>query len=441
MSTNVMRPTPAAIDAPTGVRRLLDRTDLPQTTLLPGHRQIYTRPGSVRRGRTHLIKLVEQAGLRGRGGAAFPTATKLRAVAEGGRRSVVVVNGTEGEPASRKDAMLLQVRPHLVLDGATHAAASVGASEIYVCIDRQNGACLQSVGRALQERRQYEPDAVAVTLLATPPRYVAGEESALVHWLNDQGSMPQYRPTRPHIQHVGRSAVLVVNAETNAHVGLINRFGAEWFREAGTEQSPGTTLVAVSGAVERPVVLEVPLGIPLRSLLHEADADSDPQAILLGGYGGAWLGAEHLDSLYCNEALRPLGASVGAGILVVVPRVACGLSETLRIVEWMANESARQCGPCAFGLPAIAKDLSSLLRGSHDSRAILARVKERCSVIEGRGACRHPDGVVRLVKSALQVFSDDVEAHVGGVPCVAAGSSRRWVAVPAMEPESDLVWE
>jgi NADH:ubiquinone oxidoreductase subunit F (NADH-binding) len=107
----------------------------------------------------------------------------------------------------------------------------------------------------------------------------------------------------------------------------------------------------------------------------------------------------------------------------------------------MANESARQCGPCAFGLPAIAKDLSTLLRGSRDPLAVLDRLKERCGVIEGRGACRHPDGVVRLVKSALQVFRRDIEGHVNGVSCAAATTSRQWVAVPAIEHESDLVWE
>ena len=263
MSTNVMRPTPAAIDAPTGVRRLLDRTDLPETALLAGHRQLYARPESSRRGRAHLVKLVEQAGLRGRGGAAFPTGTKLRAVAEGGRRSVVVVNGTEGEPASRKDAMLLQVRPHLVLDGAAHAAASVGASEIYVCIDRQNGACLQSVGRALQERRQYEADAVAITLLATPPRYVAGEETALVHWINGGDAKPTNTPPRPFERGVGGRPTLVSNVETFAHVAQIAQFGAGWFRSMGTTAEPGTALATVTGAVAKPAVYEVPMGLRL----------------------------------------------------------------------------------------------------------------------------------------------------------------------------------
>lgn len=384
---------------------------------------------------------VEASGLMGRGGAGFATSKKVELLRNlRGHHKVVVVNAMEGEPVGHKDRTLLSTNPHLVLDGAQALATLIGARRIDVCVSRKESTVIHHVQRALHER-ELRGTGPAFELHTPPWRYVAGEESALVHWLNDNESIPQYRPTRPHILHVGRSPALVVNAETNAHVGLISRFGAAWFREVGTPLSPGSTLVAVTGAVYKPVVLEVPLGTPLRSLLRDAGADPDPQALLIGGYGGAWLGGEHLDAAFCNEALGPLGASVGAGILVVVPKDACGLTETHRIVEWMANESARQCGPCAFGLPAIAKDLSTLLRGSHDSHSVVERLKERCTVIEGRGACRHPDGVVRLVKSALEVFSDDVEAHVDVIPCAASSLSRRWVSVPAMEHESDLVWE
>ena len=126
-------------------------------------------------------------------------------------------------------------------------------------------------------------------------------------------------------------------------------------------------MVSISGAVAHPTVHEVPLGMPLRTILHNAGADDDPQAVLTGGYGGVWLSAEHLDVAYCDEVLHPLGARVGAGVLVVVPRDACGLAETHRVVRWMANESSRQCGPCAFGLPALAEDLAALVAGSPDA--------------------------------------------------------------------------
>ena len=384
---------------------------------------------------------LEASGLMGRGGANFTTSKKVELLrAQRGHHKVLVVNAMEGEPVGHKDRTLLSTNPHLALDGAQYLAALIGARRVAVCVSRKDSAIVHHVQRALheRERRGGGPEFI----LHTPPwRYVAGEESALVHWLNDNETMPQYRPQRPHVLHVGRSPALVVNAETCAHVGLINRFGAHWFRELGTPSSPGSALVSVSGAVRRPTVLEVALGTPLRSILREAGADPDPLALLTGGYGGAWLDGEHLDAAYSNESLQPLGATVGAGILVVVPRGACGLAETQRIVKWMANESSRQCGPCAFGLPALAEDLGALLHGARDPHGVLVRLKERCSVIQGRGACRHPDGVVRLVASALTVFARHIEDHVSGSPCEALTTPRRWVAVPALEHESELVWE
>jgi len=387
-----------------------------------------------------LFEELVASGLAGRGGAGFTTARKVELIRnQRSRHKVVVVNAMEGEPIGHKDRTLLSANPHLVLDGAEFAATMIGARRIEVCVSRGDPTIVHHVERALRERAR-RPGAHEFVLNTPPWRYVAGEESALVHWLNDNETMPQYRPTRPNVLHVGRAPALVVNAETSAHVGLIGHFGAAWFREVGTSSSPGSTLVSVSGAVERPTVLEVPLGSNLRALLREVGAVADPQAILTGGYGGAWLSARHLDVPYCDEALRPLGAAVGAGILVVLPQDACGLAETRRVVEWMANESSRQCGPCAFGLPALAEDLGSLLRGSPDARAVLARLQRRCSVIEGRGACRHPDGVVRLVESALRVFADHVEDHVTGRPCDSL-APWHWVAVPEVEHESELIWQ
>jgi NADH:ubiquinone oxidoreductase subunit F (NADH-binding) len=271
---------------------------------------------------------------------------------------------------------------------------------------------------------------------------VAGEESALVHWLNDNESLPQYRPQRPSILKIRHHAVLLDNVETCANVALIGRYGAAWFRALGTVVSPGSVLVTVTGAVDRPKVLEVVAGMTLRTVLNSADADPNPQALLLGGYGGSWLDAAHLDTPYDNESLARWDASVGAGIIVVLGREGCGVVETQRVVQWMANESARQCGPCAFGLPALSDDLAQLgSTGSRNASQALQRLEHRCGVIDGRGACRHPDGVVRLVRSALHVFASDFQGHSRGEPCDASRSKKYFVAVPRLEKEHELVWE
>ena len=387
-----------------------------------------------------LLDQLEAAGLTGRGGAAFPTARKAAVVrAQRGHTKVLVVNAMEGEPAAHKDRTLLATNPHLVLDGATALARAIGATRVAVAVARDEQATVRTVRHALSERDR-EDRGLALELHTPPWRYVAGEESALVHWLNDHQALPQYRPSRPSILRVAGAPALVDNAETCAHVALIARHGAAWFRALGTEASPGTTLVSVTGAVARPTVVELALGTPLRAALRAAGADLAPQAVLLGGYGGTWLAASHLDAPLANEALHPLGASVGAGVIVVLPADACGLRETLRITRWMAHESARQCGPCAFGLPALALDLQAIVAAGPDAPAAVTRLAQRADVIAGRGACRHPDGVVRLVRSALDVFAAHLDAHRRGRPC-AAGARRPVVAVPELEPEEDLVWQ
>jgi NADH:ubiquinone oxidoreductase subunit F (NADH-binding) len=388
-----------------------------------------------------LLGELEASGLTGRGGANFPTARKVVFVKEQrGHKKIVVVNAMEGEPASHKEVALLRSNPHLVLDGAQYLATMIGADTIVVCVSRDNTEVINDLSRAIAERASRKQREALIELRTPPGRYVAGEESALAHWLNDNESLPQYRAKRPTVLTVGRAPILVDNAETCANVALIGRYGAHWFRGLGPAHSPGSTLVSLSGAVARPTVLEVALGTPLRSLLP-AGADTDPQALLLGGFGGTWLDAAHLDSSYDNESLHRYGASVGAGVVVVLPRSGCGIVETQRIVQWMANESARQCGPCAFGLPALAEDLVQIARGSAEAPQAFERLIQRGDVIEGRGACHHPDLVVRLVRSAMKVFAVDVSRHLGGDACQAARANRHFVRVPSLEHEEALLWQ
>lgn len=385
---------------------------------------------------------LEISGLNGRGGAGFPTARKARLLrAQHGHHKVVVINAMEGEPASHKDASLLATNPHLVLEGAEVLASIISARRVIVAVARNNTAVIAHVTRAVRERERHGRRGPSVDVETPPWRYVAGEESALVHWLNDHESLPQYRPQRPSVLDVAGHAVLVENAETCAHVALIGRYGAPWYRGLGTDLSPGSTLVSLTGAVERPVVIEVALGTPLRTVLALGGADPNPQALLLGGYGGTWIPGDDLELLYDNESLAPYGASVGAGVLCVLGRSGCGVRETERVVKWMANESARQCGPCAFGLPALGSDLGELSVGSRDAKVALERLAERCGVIVGRGACHHPDGVVRLVRSSLRVFQEDFAAHARGHVCDGSLSRRHCLSVPRLEHEEELVWQ
>ena len=361
-----------------------------------------------------LVDELATAGLTGRGGAGFSTAAKLGAVLSRRGRAVVLANGAEGEPPSSKDKVLLTYVPHLVLDGAVLAARAVGARNAVVAT---TATTAPYVARAIAERR--DPP-VRIRLVAVPDRFVAGEETALVRFLNGGPALPTFTPPRPFEQGVGNAPTLVLNVETLAQIALIGRYGAAWFRCAGTGAEPGTALVTLGGAVARPGVYEIALGSPLAELVALAGgATSELSAFLVGGYFGAWIGsAEAQTARLANADLSSLGARLGARAIVALPRQACGVAETSRVVRYLANESAGQCGPCVHGLDAVAGNLERLARADsrRDDSSVLRR---RLGQVARRGACRHPDGAIGLVASALRVFANDFERHAGGRRCAA----------------------
>jgi NADH:ubiquinone oxidoreductase subunit F (NADH-binding) len=372
-----------------------------------------------------LIAEVDAAGLRGRGGAGFPTAVKLRAVASGRGPAVVLASGCESEPASGKDGALLSLEPHLIIDGAHVAAAAVGADRIHLCVHRGSPAAA-TLRAALLERRGTGPQ---IRVTEVPGRYVSSEESALVRFINTGEARPTAKPPRPFQRGVAGRPTLIDNVETLAQLALITRHGADWFRGVGTADSPGTTLVTLSGGVERPGVFETPLGTPIRDVLGLGGGSvAALQAVLVGGYAGAWLRLPDAASVpLSHEGLQAAGGTLGVAALIGLPTGACGVVETALILRYLAGESARQCGPCMFGLPAVAADFVELARGTARAETV-DRLRSRLGVIPGRGACSHPDGAARLAASALRVFADDVQAHSSGRPC--AGASQPSVVAP-----------
>jgi NADH:ubiquinone oxidoreductase subunit F (NADH-binding) len=369
-----------------------------------------------------LIEMVDRAELRGRGGAAFPTATKLAAVAESGRRSIVVANGAEGEPASAKDRLLLEWSPHLVLDGALLAAQAVRAEEVILCVRGDAVEALENAGAAIAEREAAGTAPVPVRLAVTPSTYLAGEESALVRFLNGGPAKPTFVPPRPFERGVARRPTLVQNLETLAHLALIARHGSEWFREAGTARETGTVLVTLSGAVGAPGVYEIELGSSLRDLLVRAGGAAAPvRAVLVGGYFGSWLelGVAR-DLLLHEEHLRPLGGGLGSGVIAILPEGACGVAESARVLDYLAVEAASQCGPCTHGLDAMAGAFVQMAHGQA-SAGVEEDVERWSEMVRGRGACHHPNGAVRFALSALSVFAEEFAEHRRSGPCPNCG--------------------
>jgi NADH:ubiquinone oxidoreductase subunit F (NADH-binding) len=389
-------------------------------------------PDLGRHGGHGLVNEVAAARLTGRGGAGFPTGVKMRTVASKRGPAVVVANGMESEPASEKDQALLARAPHLVLDGIALAAEAVGAREAHLCMARTRDWLIDIVVAAIDERQRAGIDLVPVYVHDLPHHYVSSEETSLVHWLNGGDARPTNTPPRPFERGVGKRPTLVDNVETLAHVALIARYGAEWFREAGRASAAGTMLTTVSGAVAQPGVYEIEAGSSVGEILSTAGADLAAQAVLIGGYFGTWHEIAEVAALPLTTAgLRSVGGAPGAGVLYVLPPDACGLDGAARILRYLASEGAQQCGPCMFGLPAIADDLGQLASARPEGDP-LGRMQRRFGQIAGRGACRHPDGAVRMAASALRAFAADAHTHARRRTCLVSPRGRQQTAAMAV---------
>ena len=380
------------------------------------------RLGAYPAGGRGLIDVLKQSGLRGRGGAWFPTWRKWTAVADrSDGHAVVVINASEGEPLSSKDRTLISLRPHLVLDGAALAAASVSADDIVLYLSRGSASTEKAVQRAIKERVRSGRPEPRIRIVRTSHRYIAGESSAVVSRVSGGPSKPKY-DQRSSEKGVGEHPTLVQNAETLAHVAMIARYGSDWFRRLGTQGSPGSTLMTVLGNVKNPAVYEVDLGARLGGVLEAAGGTTSPPAgALLGGYFGTWLPPSWLADLPLDVDMlkATYGASLGCGVLAVLPNNGCGVGEAARIFSYLAAETAGQCGPCVNGLGAIAETME-LIAASNAGPGQFERVKRWIDMVKGRGACHHPDGAVGLLSSALTVFGDHVQMHLYRQRCYGA---------------------
>jgi len=394
-----------------GVPRLLAGLSYYHPTGLADHERIYGPLPVVGR---RFIDMVDASGLTGRGGAGFPAGRKMRSVAARRGGKVVVANGCEGEPASSKDRLLLTRLPHLVLDGIVAAAMAVGAADAYLCVHDHETELLDSLDDAVAERG----DRVRVAVTGIPARYVASEQSSIVQYLDGGPAKPTFAPPRPHERGVRGLPTMVSNVETLAHLALIARYGDRWFRSAGLPAAPGSMLVTVTGAVCRPGIYEIELGTPIGEVVARAGGPAERlQALLVGGYFGAWLPAAAAWPLpMTHAALKAAGGALGAGMVIALPVSSCLLAETARVVRYLADEGAGQCGPCVFGLPALADAMAELAYHG-GRRRVLRQLATLLPLVERRGACRHPDGVTQLIRSALRAAAPDARRHDQAGPC------------------------
>jgi NADH:ubiquinone oxidoreductase subunit F (NADH-binding) len=275
-------------------------------------------------------------------------------------------------------------------------------------------------------------------VVAGPDRYVAGEASAIVQHLSGGPALPTMSPYRTAERGVRGRPTLLANAETFAHLALVARHGAGWFRAVGTDAEPGTALAAVRGAVREPGVVEVPLGTPMAELLARVGGTTGAVgSFLVGGYAGSWLPSGAVEVLAVSRAsMTAHGADLGVGLVVALPADRCPVAETARLLDWLASESTGQCGPCINGLPAIASGFGDLVTGEAGAEG-LDRLHRWAGMVAGRGACHHPDGAVRLLLSTLAVHGDHLRDHARRGPCPDLASSPVCPLPPSAAAGSD----
>ncbi|WP_372736514.1 NADH-ubiquinone oxidoreductase-F iron-sulfur binding region domain-containing protein, partial [Nocardioides sp.] len=322
-----------------------------------------------------------------------------------GRRPVVVVNLSEGEPASAKDHALATRAPHLILDGATATARALKASQVHLVLPGDRPAVRGAIRAAIAERSE------EFVLHLAQSKFVAGQAQAVIQLMNGRANLPVTAWQPEAISgHRGRPTLLS-NAETWAQVGRLLLVGPAAYAALGTPREPGTTLLTFSGTTGRPQVVEAEYGSRLRDHLP---AHAHGRPALVGGFHGTWVTWQTLASMPVSHArLRVLGTPLGAGVVIPAGHDECPIELAARIATFLAGQSARRCGPCLNGLPALAEVLRSLADGGPGPAAI-TRIRELGDLVTGRGACAHPDGTARMARSLLAAFPGEVSAHTRG---------------------------
>ncbi len=378
-----------------------------------------------------IIELVKSSGLRGRGGAGFPTGMKWGFVPrDTGKPTYVVVNYDESEPGTCNNRELVEREPHRLLEGSAIAALAIGCETVFVYIRGEylwQGTVLQ---RAIDEA--YAKGYLGADVMGSGKRvdvvlhrgagaYICGEETALLNSLEGLRGQPRLRPPFPAVEGLYASPTVINNVETLMNVPDIVTRGADWFRELGTEKSPGSKMVTVSGKVERPGNYEIALGTPFRAVLEDLAGGvlggRSIKAWTPGGSSTPMLTAEHLDVALDYESVAAAGSMLGTGAIMVMDETDCVVDCATRMVKFYAHESCGKCTPCREGSWWATRVLGRLEEG-HGRPEDLPLMTEMGTNILFRAFCALADGTASVINSSLKHFMDEYEAHVrlGGCP-------------------------
>ncbi len=376
-----------------------------------------------------IVQMVKDSGLRGRGGAGFPTGMKWGFIPQGdGKPHYLVVNADESEPGTCKDIPLMMASPHVLLEGVVIAAYAIRCNQAFIYVRGEVVHVVRRLQAAVAEAYAaghlgrdihgtgFDLD---VTVHAGAGAYICGEETALLDSLEGLRGQPRLRPPFPAVAGLYACPTVVNNVESIASVPAIVRGGPDWFKSMGTEKSAGFTLYSLSGHVTRPGQYEAPLGVTLRELLELSGGVREGHELKFwtpGGSSTPLLTAEHLDVPLDYEAVGAAGSMLGTKALQVFDDTTCVVRAVLRWTEFYKHESCGKCTPCREGTYWLVQLLDRLERGE-GTEADLETLLDLCDNILGRAFCALGDGATSPITSSIQYFRDEYVAHVTGGGC------------------------
>jgi NADH:ubiquinone oxidoreductase subunit F (NADH-binding) len=379
-----------------------------------------------------VVKIVTDAGLRGRGGAGFPTGKKWQFTCEApGEPRYLVLNGGEDEPGSKKDRVLLENLPHLVLEGTILAAYAIGASKAYLYINARYAVALKNISDAITEAKSagYLGDKILgstfsldVEVVPAPHNYVAGEDTAVIEVIEGKKPLPRQKPPFPVTAGLFGKPTSVNNVETLANVAPIVLKGADWYRKFGTAESAGTMIFSLNDDVNRPGVYELPFGTPLRYLIEECGGgikgEKKIKAIMPAAPSSAFLPPEKIDTPLDHNSMREAGSALGCGVVKLVAEGECIIEELVKIADFFAAESCGQCPACRMETNTLAM-LIKKVQGGQGGQPILEQFGKILAFNKGKGFCNLIAMPGPPIESAIKLFPADFEAHLTSGKCPA----------------------
>jgi NADH-quinone oxidoreductase subunit F len=392
-----------------------------------------------------LVDLIKQSGLRGRGGAGFPTGLKWSFLAKNDKPRYLCCNADESEPGTCKDRVLMENIPHRLVEGVIITSYACRVTTAFIYVRGELAKAGRQVERAVQEA--YDAGLIGKNILGSnysldvivhrgAGAYICGEESALMESLEGRRGYPRLKPPFPAAVGLYGGPTVINNCETLATIPLIIDGGAEWYASFGTEKSKGTRMFCLSGHVKKPGNYELPLGTPLHTLIYDEEygggilGDKQLKAIIPGGSSTFILGADKVDTPLDFESIAAAGSMLGSGGVIVLNEDTCIVGAILRMTEFYRDESCGKCTPCREGTYWLTEILERLEHG-HGKQKDIDLLADICDNISGKSFCPLGDAATSSITSGIKLFREEFEHHVQHGHCKVGPHSQKHIAVPA----------